>query len=57
MNTPIVKFEDLIAWQKARDLAVEVYRIFMAIRDFDFRINLLITYNLPLILSPTTYHV
>ena len=37
MNTPIVKFEDLIAWQKAQDLAVEVYRTFMTIKDFDFR--------------------
>lgn len=37
MNTPIVKFEDLIAWQKAQDLAVEVYRTFTAIKDFDFR--------------------
>ncbi|MCC6289385.1 MAG: four helix bundle protein [Chitinophagaceae bacterium] len=37
MNTPIVKFEDLIAWQKAQDLAVEVYGTFAMIRDFDFR--------------------
>ena len=37
MHTPIVKFEDLIAWQKAQDLAVEVYRTFMTIRDFGFR--------------------
>jgi len=37
MNTPIVKFEGLIAWQKAQDLAVEVYRTFMTIKDFDFR--------------------
>jgi len=33
----IVKFEDLIAWQKAQDLAVNVYKAFGQIRDFDFR--------------------
>lgn len=37
MNTPIVKFEDLIAWQKAQDLAVEIYKTFGSIKDFDFR--------------------
>lgn len=37
MNTPIIRFEELIAWQKAQDLAVEVYRTFDGIRDFDFR--------------------
>lgn len=37
MNTPIVRFEDLIAWQKARDLAVEIYRTFKSVNDFDFK--------------------
>lgn len=37
MNTPIVKFENLIAWQKAQNLAVEIYSTFKAVRDFDFR--------------------
>lgn len=37
MNTPIVKFEDLIAWQKAQNLAVEIYKTFVKLRDFDFR--------------------
>ena len=29
----IDKFEDLIAWQKAQDLAVEVYSSFEKVRD------------------------
>jgi len=33
----IKRFEDLIAWQKAQDLAVKVYRTFSVIRDFGFR--------------------
>jgi four helix bundle protein len=37
MNTPIVKFEDLIAWQKAQDLAVKIYGTFEALREFGFR--------------------
>ena len=37
LNTPIVRFEDLIAWQKAQDLAVKVYGTFEALRDFGFR--------------------
>ena len=37
MNTPIVRFEDLIAWQKAQDLAVKVYGTFEALRNFDLR--------------------
>ncbi len=31
------KFEDIIAWQKAQDLAVEIYKEFGTIRDFGFR--------------------
>ena len=37
LNTPIVKFEDLIAWQKAQNLAVKVYGTFEVLRDFGFR--------------------
>jgi four helix bundle protein len=33
----IVKFEDLIAWQKSQDLAVTIYNEFSNIKDFDFR--------------------
>lgn len=33
----IKKFEDIIAWQKSQDLAVEIYTIFQANKDFGFR--------------------
>lgn len=33
----IQKFEDLIAWQKAQDLAVEIYCMFGQHHDFGFR--------------------
>jgi len=33
----IQKFEDIIAWQKAQNLAVEVYRLFGKQKDFGFR--------------------
>lgn len=33
----IVKFEDIIAWQKSQDLAVDIYLIFEDIRDFGFK--------------------
>ncbi|MCO6498825.1 MAG: four helix bundle protein [Vicingus serpentipes] len=33
----IVKFEDIIAWKKAQDLAVEVYGVFKESKDFGFR--------------------
>lgn len=33
----IVKFEDIIAWRKAQDLAVEIYGIFKNSKDFSFR--------------------
>jgi four helix bundle protein len=29
-------FEEIVAWQKAQDLAVDVYQIFSANRDFGF---------------------
>ena len=33
----IKKFEDLIAWNKAQDLAVEIYSSFSHLKDFGFR--------------------
>ena len=33
----IQKFEDMIAWQKAQDLAVEIYAVFQTSKDFGFR--------------------
>ncbi|HTA83887.1 MAG TPA: four helix bundle protein [Bacteroidia bacterium] len=33
----IQKFEDIIAWQKAQDYAVDVYSAFRDSRDFGFR--------------------
>jgi len=33
----VVRFEDLIAWQKAQDLAVGIYELFKGIRDFSFK--------------------
>ena len=33
----IQRFEDIIAWQKAQDIAVDVYSIFGSIKDFGFR--------------------
>lgn len=33
----IEKFEDVIAWQKAKELAVCVYKLFKNSRDFGFR--------------------
>jgi four helix bundle protein len=33
----IQKFEDIIAWQKSQDFAVEVYQIFQTNKDFGFR--------------------
>lgn len=33
----VVKFEDLISWQKAQDLAVSIYELFKGIRDFSFK--------------------
>ncbi len=31
------KFEDLIAWQKAQDFAVDIYAIFDASKDYNYR--------------------
>lgn len=33
----IQKFEDIIGWQKAQDLAVEVYSVFSSSKDFGFK--------------------
>lgn len=33
----IKRFEDIIAWQKAQDLAVEVYSVFKNLKYFGFR--------------------
>ena len=33
----IQRFEDIIAWQKAQDLAVDIYRIYKSSKDFAFR--------------------
>ncbi len=33
----IQKFEDIIAWQKAQDLAVVIYNAFKSSKDFGFR--------------------
>lgn len=33
----IQRFEDLIAWQKSQDLAVDIYKVFSGSKDFGFR--------------------
>ena len=33
----IERFEDIIAWQKARELAVIIYRLFETSKDFGFK--------------------
>src|SRR3989339_2169 len=33
----IEKFEDIIAWQKAKKLTVEIYKCFNGCRDFGFK--------------------
>lgn len=33
----ILKFEDILAWQKAKEITVTVYSIFKNNRDFSFR--------------------
>ena len=33
----IQRFEDLIAWQKGQDLAVEIYSVFRNSKDFGFK--------------------
>jgi four helix bundle protein len=33
----IIRFEDIVAWQKAKDLAKEIYFIFSESKDFGFK--------------------
>jgi four helix bundle protein len=33
----VVKFEDLVAWQKAQDLAVDIYATFKNLKDWGFK--------------------
>ena len=33
----IQRFEDIIAWQKAQDFGVEIYKIFDKIKDYNFK--------------------
>jgi four helix bundle protein len=33
----VQKFEELIAWQKAQDLAVDIYTSFQLIKDYGFK--------------------
>jgi four helix bundle protein len=33
----IERFEDIMAWQKAKDLSVAIYRLFETIKDFGFK--------------------
>jgi four helix bundle protein len=33
----IERFEDIIAWQKAKDLTVHIYKIFDSSKDFGFK--------------------
>ena len=33
----ILRFEDIISWQKARLLTIEIYKIFQNQKDFDFK--------------------
>lgn len=37
MSTKIEKFEDIIAWQKAKNLAADIYGKFRNCKDFSFR--------------------
>ncbi|CAN5374206.1 four helix bundle protein [soil metagenome] len=35
--TQIQQFEDIVAWQKAKSLAIDVYAIFRPIKDYSFK--------------------
>ncbi len=37
MNKSIKKFEDIIAWQKARKLSLCIYKLFQNNKDFSFK--------------------
>jgi len=32
----IDRFEDIIAWQKAKELSIQIYRLFAESKDFGF---------------------
>ena len=33
----ITKFEEIIAWQKGQDLAVDIYSLFSNLKDYSFK--------------------
>lgn len=33
----ITKFEEIIAWQKSQDLAVDIYSLFSSLKDYGFK--------------------
>ncbi|MBK8390792.1 MAG: four helix bundle protein [Saprospiraceae bacterium] len=33
----IERFEDIIAWQKSKELTIQIYKLFSEIKDFGFR--------------------
>lgn len=33
----IIRFEDMVAWQKAQQLAVEIYKVFAKLKDYGFK--------------------
>lgn len=37
LNIPIARFEDALAWQKAKLLCVDIYKVFENSKDFGFR--------------------
>ena len=37
----IKRFEDIIAWQKSQDFAVNIYKIFSKIKDYNFKDQIL----------------
>lgn len=37
----ILKFEDISAWQKSKDLSIIIYKLFKNCRDFSFRDQIL----------------
>ena len=42
----IDRFEDILAWQKAKELAVAVYQLFGEHKDFGFRDQVIFTHFL-----------
>jgi len=41
VKTKIEKFEDIIAWQKSKELTLTLYKIFKSSRDFQFKDQIL----------------